>query len=169
MKKLLGLVLAACIIVAGGVAVASIPDGSGVIHGCYRTSSGHDLRVIDSSTESCTSNEVALNWNQTGPQGATGATGPAGPSSLAATLSTRTEAFQPGNSSSPANCGAGQIAVGGGFVDISNGDVSLISSRPIFNDNQSPAVWAWSIGIHNPTANAVNVTLYAVCVSGTMT
>lgn len=66
---------------ASGIAYASIPDGNGVIHGCYQKAAGV-LRVIDPATASCHSSEVALNWNQTGPagpRGATGAAGPAGP------------------------------------------------------------------------------------------
>jgi hypothetical protein len=78
MKRLiLLLVVLACL--AAGVAYASIPDSSGVIHGCY--TNNQVLRVIDSATQTCAMNETALNWNQTGPQGPagpTGATGPAG-------------------------------------------------------------------------------------------
>ena len=69
---------------------ASIPDVSGVIHGCYNTSLAHGnptggLRVIDTSRPDghCTSWEGSLDWNQTGPTGATGPTGPTGPAALA--------------------------------------------------------------------------------------
>jgi hypothetical protein len=70
-------------LVAAGVAYGSIPDSSGVIHGCYLKSGG-SLRVIDSASK-CSSNETSVNWNQQGPagpqgpQGPTGPTGPAGP------------------------------------------------------------------------------------------
>jgi hypothetical protein len=60
----------------GGIAYASIPDSSGVIHGCYKTTGG-GLRVIDTDRgATCTTGEKSLNWNQTGPQGATGPRGP---------------------------------------------------------------------------------------------
>ncbi len=78
---------------------ASIPDSSGVIHGCYNNSLAHGyptgaLRVIDTSkvNGNCASWETPLNWlqaaptgatgptGQTGPTGPTGATGPTGPS-----------------------------------------------------------------------------------------
>jgi hypothetical protein len=62
---------------AGGIAYASIPDASGVIHGCYLTKNG-SLRVIQSPGGACVSGETALNWSQTGPKGATGARGTAG-------------------------------------------------------------------------------------------
>jgi hypothetical protein len=64
--------------VLGGVAYASIPDSGGVIHGCYKTTgSNKELIVIDSPSQSCPMGYTALNWSQTGPQGATGAAGPA--------------------------------------------------------------------------------------------
>ena len=75
---------------------ASIPDASGVIHGCYNTSNAHGvpngaLRVIDTAKANgnCASWEAPLNWETakgvtgasrpTGPTGATGPTGPTGP------------------------------------------------------------------------------------------
>src|SRR5690348_1712174 len=62
---------------AGGVAYASIPDSSGVVHACYLKSGGA-LRVIDNTVADCKSNETALSWSQTGPKGASGARGPTG-------------------------------------------------------------------------------------------
>jgi hypothetical protein len=97
LRSKLGLVLAASVIAASvtvsGVSFASIPDGSGVIHGCYQTKgTAHALKVIDSAvTQSCPKGYTSLDWSQTGPQGAqgpqgtqgtqgaTGAQGPAGP------------------------------------------------------------------------------------------
>jgi len=86
------------LMVAGGVAYASIPDSSGAIHGCYTKHAGlftppvGSLRVIDTAKgQQCTGSETAVSWNQTGPQGpagapgangaagAAGAQGPAGP------------------------------------------------------------------------------------------
>jgi hypothetical protein len=61
---------------AAGVAYATIPDGQGVIHACYKANKG-DLRVVDDGA--CASGEVPLVWNQTGPQGPPGAQGPEGP------------------------------------------------------------------------------------------
>jgi hypothetical protein len=71
---------------------ASIPDASGVIHGCYNTSLAHGnplgaLRVIDTAKPNgnCASWEAPLNWSAkgvtgaTGPTGARGPTGPTGP------------------------------------------------------------------------------------------
>ncbi len=63
--------------VAGGIAYAAIPDASGVIHACYRTSTDDQkgqLRVVESAA-SCRNNESPTQWNVTG---APGAQGPAG-------------------------------------------------------------------------------------------
>lgn len=53
---------------------AAIPDPSGVIHACYRPNG--NVRLVDKS--SCTGNETATSWNQTGPAGPQGEAGPQG-------------------------------------------------------------------------------------------
>jgi len=53
---------------------AAIPDPSGVIHACYRPNG--NLRLAEKS--SCTGNETAISWRQTGPQGPQGDAGPQG-------------------------------------------------------------------------------------------
>jgi hypothetical protein len=66
-------------VLAGGAALAAIPDSSGVINGCYQKNVGN-LRVIDSSAgDSCRPSEIAIRWSQTGPQGPPGPQGPTGP------------------------------------------------------------------------------------------
>ena len=64
------------LLLSTGIASASIPDSSGVIHGCY--AKGGDFRLIDAPKEQCKVGEKAVQWNQTGPQGPAGATGPQG-------------------------------------------------------------------------------------------
>jgi len=73
------LIAAAAVLVGGGIAYATIPDSTGKIHACYKTSGG-SLRVIDSG--SCLSSEAPLSWSQTGPQGSQGVQGDRGPSDL---------------------------------------------------------------------------------------
>ena len=66
-----------------GMAIASIPDSQGVIHGCYKPSKANALRVIDPGlNQRCKPGEVALDWNRTGPPGAPGSPGPAGGSQI---------------------------------------------------------------------------------------
>lgn len=50
------------------VAMAAIPDSSGVIHGC-RNDTTTILRVVDSASQSCDGNESSLNWDQNGVKG----------------------------------------------------------------------------------------------------
>lgn len=64
-----------------GIAYASIPDSNGLIHGCYNTGSNPSgqLRVVDTGKgATCSKNEQALTWNQTGPQGPQGPQGAKG-------------------------------------------------------------------------------------------
>jgi hypothetical protein len=80
MRKALTILTATTVmVVATGIAMASIPDANGVIHGCYHTKHG-DLRVVEMAGQTCDPNETLLSWNQTGPQGPAGPQGPQGPS-----------------------------------------------------------------------------------------
>ena len=72
-------VAAVALLVVGGIAYATVPDASGIIHGCYLKGLG-TLRVIDTDkAQTCSKLEVPLNWSQTGPQGPQGLTGSQGP------------------------------------------------------------------------------------------
>ncbi len=78
------------LVVAGGIAGATIPDGAGTIHACYDVNGKGEvdgkskLRVIDPEdgqkpdAQMCKHDEVQLSWNQTGSQGTTGPAGPQG-------------------------------------------------------------------------------------------
>ena len=62
---------------ATSVALASIPDSHGVIHGCYQTSgTAHKLTVINNAvTAHCPRGYSGLNWSQAGPKGSPGSAG----------------------------------------------------------------------------------------------
>ena len=73
----LALAVAALFAIAGGIASASIPDATGVIHGCYRTSLDDQkgqLRVV-SEPGNCRNNELPIAWSVTGPPGSPGPPG----------------------------------------------------------------------------------------------
>lgn len=76
----IGVTTGSIVLVAGGVAAATIPGADGTITGCYGSRTGV-LRVVDAS-QRCLTGEQRLQWNRTGPPGPVGergATGPAGP------------------------------------------------------------------------------------------
>ena len=66
---------------SAGVSYASIPDGDGVITGCYKPSNAvTPLKLIDTARRSqCPNGYDSLTWNQTGPQGLAGPQGVQGP------------------------------------------------------------------------------------------
>jgi hypothetical protein len=110
LKHALRLLLASGVLVglAVGIAHATIPDTSGVIHGCYNPELADGLRVIDTDAgQACKADEEKLDWNQTGPpgpagpQGPRGAQGPAGPAgstgqSVATSFGTNSMTVGPG-------------------------------------------------------------------------
>jgi hypothetical protein len=67
---------AALTVALGGVTYAAIPAPDGSVHACHDARG--TLRVIDSEA-ACDKSETALNFAQTGPQGAAGAPGAQGP------------------------------------------------------------------------------------------
>jgi hypothetical protein len=119
----------AAVATAAGIAYAAIPDGSGVIHGCYSNTSGA-VRVIDTAAgQKCSSAEKALDWNQAGqpgpagPQGAKGDPGAPGTNGTNGTngkdgVSVTTAAEPTGT-----NCAAGgvQLTAASGVSYVCNG------------------------------------------------
>lgn len=84
MRRVVITAAAAVAIVLGGaaIALASIPDSHGVIHGCYTVKTG-TLRVIDTGKgQKCVTGQHALNWSQKGPKGPAGPAGPQGPAGV---------------------------------------------------------------------------------------
>jgi hypothetical protein len=120
------LVIAAAVAVAvaisgGAIAYASIPDSSGVIHGCY-TVKGGSLRVIDTAKgQTCATGQHSLNWNQKGQQGLAGPPGPAGVSGFSVARCTVEDASGPlvVDSSSGGTCTAsGSASTGVGVATL---------------------------------------------------
>lgn len=79
---LVGAILAASLTVSA--VLAAIPDGGGVIHGCYsgngaKAKGGTTLNILDTASNVCSNGQTAIAWNQTGPQGPQGPQGIIGP------------------------------------------------------------------------------------------
>lgn len=65
---------------AVGAAFASVPDGSGVLHGCYsangaKAKGGTQLYIVDTAITVCSNGQAPVAWSQTGPQGIQGIPG----------------------------------------------------------------------------------------------
>ena len=117
--------------VAGGgaaLAVASVPDGNGVISACVSVSvtgtttvpatTGGNVRIIDPASQTChttstvgagPASETELTWNQTGP------TGPQGP---------------PGNTGAQGAPGKSVTVAGGHTLTIGGGQVITVGALP---------------------------------------
>jgi len=70
-------------VMAGGLAYAAIPDGGGVIHGCYnpngaKGTNGTPLNIVDTASGACNGSQKEITWNQVGPQGPPGLKGDKG-------------------------------------------------------------------------------------------
>jgi hypothetical protein len=79
---------AAVAITGGAIAYASIPDSSGVIHGCY-TVKGGALRVIDTAKgQTCTTGQHSLTGIRRGREDQRRPAGPAGVSGYSVALCT---------------------------------------------------------------------------------
>jgi len=158
-KKWLVLATLVTVALVSGVAYASIPDGSGTIHGCYAKSTGA-LRVID--TGGCKSAELALTWAQQGPPGTPGTNGVSGYQ-----IVTDSVDFPVGSSAAgDLNVGGPDNKVvvgGGGRINDSN-----FSEEPgNFDVEQSfpgPQGHSWTITYHaNGLGLAFTVTVFAIC------
>jgi hypothetical protein len=182
--------------VAWSAVAPTIPGPDGVIHSCYNATGNPvgSLRVIDPSTgASCSKNEKALNFNQTGPRGPqgvqglpgadgvdgtdgvdgidgtdgqagpTGATGPAGASGLSGYQVVSADGAL-GQHQVDVTCPAGKRAIsGGGYV--SPGGFLRVSA-PAFNGFGWTATGSKDdIGTDNNFYTTV--TVYAVCATVT--
>ncbi|MFC6134695.1 hypothetical protein [Streptomyces spororaveus] len=159
--------------VIAGVAVASIPDSDGVIHGCIGQGTG-TVRVIDSAQQQCLPQlETPLNWNQSGPPGSSGPPGPAG---------------SPGPSGPPGPPGLGQYQIVTNQTSIPpfsrSGSVTaacptgyrLLSGSYLVNEPFLPAGFqvlggrpdqddnSWTALVYNDSSSAVIVSAHATCV-----
>ena len=121
-RRRTGLVLLLVVVglaVAGGIAYATIPDGSGVFHACVNPNNGN-VRLIDPDKAGkaghCKGKELAVTWNQTGPPGPPGTPGTPGAPGLSGLQTVNLASVS--NSVSPKEaavlCPSGRRVIGGG-------------------------------------------------------
>jgi len=184
----LTVVIAAVLVLSAGVAVATTlisnayTDANGVYHGCVNSVNG-SLRVI-LPNDTCKNLEVAIDWNQTGPQGPAGPQGPQGPqgaqgpqgppgkdgaNGVSGFYTQYNYAYVSGSGDVHwlyAFCSNGDKALGGGYVITSgSGDrdnTVVTESAPAYNST------AWEVTMINDnteyfSSGNVNFTVYANC------
>lgn len=163
-------------ILLAGVGLALFGAGAvaadtGVIHGCVLPSG----QLTIPSSGSCDSNEAALTWNQTGPQGPQGIPGPQGPAgtpgpqgpqgpSLAVQVFFGAGVSVPadGEAMATANCPQSPVTMvpisGSWTIQPPGGIVRL--SEPMQTDT------GWFVKVDNPNSSDSWVTVAAFCVPG---
>lgn len=136
------LVVGAITIVMGAaVAVAAIPDEDGLIHSCYKNTTGA-VRVIDSEAgQTCKGGETALNWNQ---QTATYVRTAAGFLTISAV------------------CDAGDPATGGGVRAVNPPPSAVKESKPEFQFGAQPTGWFGALTDNGP------IEVFVVCADVTL-
>jgi hypothetical protein len=147
------------------------------------------LRLIDTATESCASDETQTTWDQVGPAGpagpagATGATGAQGPAGAAGAAGATGAQGPPGlsgyhmvsvvftatnnsDTSKSAACGTGEKILGGGAYLSDTGNLDLRDSYPnaaftIFGTTFNAG---WNVTVHNGNLfSGFSATVYATC------
>lgn len=156
MRKRIALIAAMVLAlgVGAGIAYASIPGPDGVIHGCYKTSNpGQGGLIAIDSAATCPSGFTALNWNQTGPQGAPGVSG------YGFVSRSYTGPFASGPINFSVDCPTGKSVLWGGGVSVPAKamvelDVSLDGNGKAFRS---------IIGFDNTAGDLTQVTATAIC------
>jgi hypothetical protein len=179
LRKTLVLVAALVAVVGAAVAAtAAIPDSNGVIHACRNTKTGA-LRVIDSERgQTCSKDEAALAWNQTGPQGPAGPAGVSGYEIIGTTKTVQVDAGQTTYGDFIDTCASrNKRPVGaGGFLSLpdASGETpnpapgwSVGAAYPFRNDEGSTEAWVLNL-VRAPGGPAATYTLrlWAACIAG---
>jgi hypothetical protein len=162
------------VLIAAGVAYASIPDSTGTIHGCFGTNGS--LRVIDPSTgAACKTNETALDWNQHGPPGQDGTNGTNGTNGVSGweivkfdfNLPPEGDGFVGTAQFVVANCPAGKKVLGGGVTT----DDWVNSIVRFSGPNDAGTQWRVIIQRTNdgdsPNSGNIGAHVYAICANVT--
>jgi hypothetical protein len=162
-----GAVLGAGLVAAVGMAYASIPDSSGVIHACYQnvTSANKPVKLLNTSQKTaCPSGWLPVSWNQQGIQGPPGTNGVSGYQLITAagTVSANTGATV------TAQCPGGKHEIGGGYEQTPNPGqfttdiLAVTGSYPTSSSGTLSDEWAVDVP-DNTTGSAKTVDVYVEC------
>ena len=142
------------LVAIGGIASASIPDGSGVIHACYQSpppAHGANLQVIDTNSGgSCAGGAASLTW-RSAPTG-----------TLSAPYVVTNAATVPAGAG--VTCNAGDQATGGGWTS-SDGTLwtlqGITKDGPVLSAGQAVG---WVVNTRNSDQNASHsLNVYVLC------
>ena len=118
------------------LAVATIPDSNGTVHGCLKKSKGQ-VHLIDPSAGQTCGKDMPFDWNKTGatgpqgvdgPKGYTGFQGPTGSSGYVRAHDQEMTDTS-GNGSAEAVCPSGTVALAGGY-ELDNINLVPLHSAP---------------------------------------
>ena len=169
-RKRVAIFAAALALVATGAAIGvtsnAYTDANGVYKGCVDKSGGN-LRVLTPTGQSCKNNEVAIDWNQVGPQGIQGIQGEKGDKGDKGEVGLAQHQFLQGTLVSVAangigfasvSCPAGKRVLGGGghVAGTVAGAGYLWQSIPTSNTS-------WRVAYKNMTGANISIWAYAVC------
>ena len=154
------LAAAALLVVAGGVAYASVPAADGTISAC-KDSKGA-IKIVDvEAGQTCGAGRQLLTWNTSGTSG------------YELVYANSTQAPAAADKSASAFCPAGKVAVGGGAAaeHVAGGaatgtaaDVALTSSAPQYGGFDGWSATATGIGPYADSSWRLQA--IAVCVNG---
>jgi hypothetical protein len=169
MRKISGLLIGVLLLAVGGVALASIPDGNGVIHGCVKdgTTGRREVRVIDTAfTTTCGSGWTEVTWSQEGPQGPTGAAGATGPAGEPTHWYTESGSINGipagGSAGTTVHCDVGDVAISSGWDNAfysATADLYLDKNRPPSPSDPT----AWEFAAVNPGPEPDNLQVLVRC------
>jgi hypothetical protein len=170
----LAVVVGATLLVAiVGTAIATIPDGQGIIHACYKKANPNKglVRLIDTDvTDKCPSGFLPIDWNQQGPQGPAGET----PEPYRVTAVNNMGSRIPYAVSVRCNPGDKLQTGGYRFAPYPSGYqgseweagvpalAEVMGEHPVFIPTED--VWAYEVTSRSLNGDAYTLTLFAYCI-----
>ena len=150
------------VLLGARLAVATVPDTNGTIHGCLKKNNGQVYLIDPSAGQSC-GKDTALDWNRPGATGAQGVDGPNGDTGLQGTTgssgyqkaSDQETADSSGNGSAEAKCPSGTVAVSGGYELTGPVEMVALHSAPASDGS------GWVVDVTNGPSQTFIA--YAIC------